>query len=314
MKPTLAAGLAMALLAACGSSSSDGASGPALTPIAGPLDPSAAARAALLLASCLAPGGGGQGVDALLADLYGRRSGDAAQDVERNAVPCLAGKTNGCQGVTECTGVTVDTVDACTPGCAGTVATACDGSQRTRTDCARAGARCVFAEGLATCTTQASPACTEASFVPSCDNGRPVYCSGGTRHEGPLCADFDADCGTPPEDNEYACYGRGAECASTVAVGQIQYVGISCDSSTTLEACLNAGTTSVDCTKLGVGFKCETDGVQAFFCGMAGECVPTSARSSCDGSKVVLCNAGHVESIDCSPLGFKSCSMGRCVP
>jgi hypothetical protein len=98
---------------------------------------------------------------------------------------------------------------------------------------------------------------------------------------------------------------------------------------TTFEACVNARRHEFDCSSYGPGFTCQSyDGVP--FCGLASECRPGNVvdadwelsqqgkpEPSCDGTTLVFCNAGRLERIDCTELGFTGCDIDDglgCIP
>jgi len=50
------------------------------------------------------------------------------------------------------------------------------------------------------------------------------------------------------------------------------------------------------------------------FCGLASECLPADLNNypnisvaTCDGTHLTFCNAGRLDSIDCTELGFAGC-------
>jgi hypothetical protein len=71
---------------------------------------------------------------------------------------------------------------------------------------------------------------------------------------------------------------------------------------------------TVDCGLLHPGFSCQSAGGQ-FFCGLGAECAPaglppgSGPAAICDGSAVVVCNAGRIERVDCLALGFIGCEF-----
>ncbi|HZF51711.1 MAG TPA: hypothetical protein VE093_23815 [Polyangiaceae bacterium] len=71
-------------------------------------------------------------------------------------------------------------------------------------------------------------------------------------------------------------------------------------------------------TQVAKGFSCQSLNT-ASFCGLAAECEPGSAYyATCEGTTVVFCNAGRIEKIDCTTLGFTGCHTmygeGACSP
>jgi hypothetical protein len=110
--------------------------------------------------------------------------------------------------------------------------------------------------------------------------------------------------------------GNGAVCTNTSSgeIGDVIVDGVSC-SGMKLSACVNGKMADLDCATRGPGFTCQTAGA-AHFCGLAADCVPADDYSSsatnppkCDGSAVVFCNAGRLEHVDCTALGFTGCDI-----
>ncbi len=114
------------------------------------------------------------------------------------------------------------------------------------------------------------------------------------------------------------CVGAGAACTATSS-GEDELVapaGTGC-SGDTLQACLGGHATTVNCAEQGPDFSCQS--VQgAFFCGLAAECVPADNYSgsdtsppTCDGNVLTFCNAGRLEHLDCTTLGFTDCEINH---
>ena len=108
--------------------------------------------------------------------------------------------------------------------------------------------------------------------------------------------------------------GKGATCSAD-SFGEDELVaptGIGC-SGDTLQACLGGHTTSIDCKTQGPGFSCQSVG-DAFFCGLAAECVPadnyqSAQPATCEGNMLGFCSAGRLEHVDCTELGFTGCEV-----
>jgi hypothetical protein len=275
------------------------------------LDPDAAARAEVLLASCIPD----DRASSRLNGLYSRRTKDELWEMD--VVACLAGKSNGCEGVKECTGITVSVGETCEPGCNGNVMVACDSPLKFVADCSKLGARCVTGEGCVPCDSGAT--CSVVSYTGSCAGGRPVTCSDHHEREGLVCADLGLQCSADPsslpDELYYGCYGSGASC-QTDSSGPGLLVGVGCTGST-LDGCVGGLAFSIDCSQIGSGFSCQHPSGNLYFCGLGSDCDPTaSADSTCSGNGVTVCNAGRLDEIDCVALGFTGCDpqWGRCVP
>lgn len=276
------------------------------------LDPAAAARAAVLLSSCVPD----DRANARLRGFYYRRNKDQLWDLD--AAACLANKTSGCQGVTECTGISVTVGGSCSQHCSGSMLEFCDGSVKYVADCNKLGARCDATEGCIACDAGAT--CSGSTFQGRCEAGRPVTCSDGHETTGVVCADLGLECGPEPsglsDPPYYGCYGTGASCdAQSLGPGLLSGTGCS---GTKLDACVGGKAFSIECSEVGAGFTCQQFASGAsFFCGLGSQCDPeTSGDSTCDGTSTTVCNAGRIDKVDCVALGFTGCDAksGRCVP
>ncbi|EYF08170.1 hypothetical protein [Chondromyces apiculatus] len=276
----------------------------------GPLDPEAALRAAVLVGSCLPD----DGINRWLEQFYTGRGGDEIDTLFREKLGCLEAKTNGCEGVTECLGVTVDLTGPCATSCDGNVYEACDDSLHFQHDCGAIGKTCSLEAGG--CVTEPVGAtCDYSTYVASCVDGTPRACL-GVEASGPACASLGLTCGDT-SFGDVGCIGNGPACdaltGSTVSVNFDE--GIACDGEN-LRTCVNGFEHNLDCATLGQGFTCQTASFGAF-CGLDAACEPgTGASLGCDGDSVMVCNGGRMDRIDCKLLGFTGCDtqLGLCVP
>ncbi len=193
-------------------------------------------------------------------------------------------------------------------------------SRRTPTfDCDSVGLTC---DTTAICSDRPVTTCDPGTFVDGCTaDGRPEYCEDGVVWHGRACGDFGLSCAGG------ACVGNGADCGlpSFDIDGEvIDFQGVGCNGDV-LDACVADKGATLDCTTQGPGFSCQ-EHHGSFFCGLGNECVPASDGSdsplaaSCDGSVLTFCNAGRIEHLDCTTLGFTGCDIDRsighygCVP
>ncbi|MGZ6093728.1 MAG: hypothetical protein ACXWUG_16980 [Polyangiales bacterium] len=301
--------LAAIVVTACSSSGSSGGGPPIDDPHYGqPLDPKSALLAAVFEGSCIPD----DRANRLLADAYYDVDSDPFDGkLHRGAIACLAAKTNGCQAVQDCLGISVDSAGGpCTEGCSGTVATACDDPLKFTVDCGRYGLSCNSRGCL-----PPLPACDRTTFVPSCDGGAPTFCNSDGLKHGLKCADYGMECGTQGMGTStFAfCRGTGPVCNSgaTTGLSISSRNGIACDGAK-LRACVNGNEATFDCATIGKGFTCQSGtigGKSVAFCGLAAECDPTvSSQPSCEGNDLVVCNAGRIEKVDCTALGFSGCN------
>jgi hypothetical protein len=269
------------------------------------LDPDLVARAAAVIGSCMPDDGVSRNAAHLwLAHLRadGARLG--------TQLDCVANAACGCDAVEHCLSWVYRLIPAdCVNGCEGDVVTSCGDGTVVTADCSRFGLSCALEGG---CVTEALPAC-EFSEASTCTaQGEVSFCGNGFRHKTPCQSlGFTCDAGE--------CVGEGAACSATAPtlVDTVTPVGMGC-SGDTLQACLGGKTTTVDCATQGPGFSCQSfEG--SFFCGLAAECTPAgtyadaAVPASCDGSVLTFCNAGRLEHLDCTTLGFTGCDIDEAI-
>ena len=160
---------------------------------------------------------------------------------------------------------------------------------------------------------------TRADITASCNSaGRPTYCDGEVVRTGPDCEQFGLDCAAG------FCVGTGEACQQQNDDWQdrVYFEGLSCTGDV-LEGCVQGQTHNRDCSNIGPGWSCQTVG-DYHFCGLASECEPGNIEPGtrgtaerCEGTEVVFCNAGRIERMDCTELGFSGCDVDTaygCVP
>jgi hypothetical protein len=281
------------------------------------LDPELALRAAVFVGSCLPDDRSNR----YLQRMYDEVESDDELELI-GALPCFATKTNGCEAVAECLGYTVATVASCTAGCDGDVVVACDDEVEFREDCAFKGLSCVLAGDRPTCApagTTFTP-CDYGTFTEACEDGKPTYCLGERgKGFGPKCSDHGLSCDTvsATATDTFVCKGPDGDCqVQSYGPGSARYVGIACNGAS-LEACANGGKTTVSCGSVATGFTCQDRG-ETKFCGLAAACEPGTIANqpTCEGTSLVVCNAGKTTKVDCTTLGFTGCNAqaGACTP
>lgn len=149
-----------------GDATTGGDGGPIVPGPSTPLDPAAAARAALFIATCISD----DGVNRTLQQLYLERTTNPYRS--RAVLDCLAGKTNGCGAVRDCLGIAYSTDGGCgDASCTDNVYNECSGASfRLSVDCAKTGATCVAVPGTY-CLAAGESACEDGAsgaFVSSC--------------------------------------------------------------------------------------------------------------------------------------------------
>ncbi|WP_394835620.1 hypothetical protein LVJ94_01660 [Pendulispora rubella] len=283
---------------------------------AGPADPGQAARAAVLLGSCVPD----DGVHRYLSDIYYAHIEDPfGRTLFKDNVACLATKNNGCQAVSECTGIVIDIANDCQPGCDGQRATNCDDQLRVRVDCARYGMECRFQDRAAACALPGAKSCSEldGGENPACVDGRPRDCDSYVEEFGPKCADFALTC------SNRRCAGTEGACEYGFLSDpqRFEYTeGVECTNGM-LKTCVNGGLATIACSSLSPDFTCQQrvlDGGKTIaYCGLGAACdAPRRQNLTCEGDSVVVCNAGRIDKVDCKSLGFTGCDarLGGCVP
>ena len=274
-------------------------------------DASLIALAAAVVGSCLPD----DGVDRTATHMWSPQAASGRYPF-RTALQaeCLAHSACGCAAAEHCLGYTLGPSASCTSGCANGVFTACgpehdlDTGVRTTVDCGSVALSC---DPVAMCADGAATPCDDTAFTPACDaQGRPTFCAKGVVQHGPVCSTLGLSCAA------VSCAGSGASCsnASPGEAGDIVIDGSAC-SGKMLSACVNGQTATLDCSQQGPGFSCQHV-AEKFFCGLASDCIPADDYSpslsdppTCDGSQLEFCNAGRLEHVDCTALGFKGCEI-----
>jgi hypothetical protein len=301
-----------------GDEDDDGSGGSVSSGGASPVDPSgvkepdAALRAAIFVGSCLPD----DGINRTLNRYYTRKGGGGADAAINERTQCFNTKTNGCEAVKECLGVSADLTGPCEPSCSGDVFSACDDSLKFTFNCARIGLSC-SAEERECVKEPLGAACDYDTYMTSCENGAPKVCTAAGEALGPTCSDYGLTCAIGALSEEAACVGAGASCMEQIGSSTSIYLdqGGTC-AGDILTTCVNGGEHALDCKSLAQGFTCQT-GAASSFCGLEAACDPGSETdATCEGDSVVVCNAGRVEKVDCKSLGFTGCSpmFGVCVP
>jgi len=294
---------------------------PMTTPNPASRDPNLLARAATVVGSCIED----DGIERNLGYMWNE---DLEPDIfyfrTARQAACLANARCGCRAVKTCLGFSVAPGDAgsCQP-CTGSVATICGAGYWGTVDCGALGLNC---DPRAICAPAPAMPCDRSTFTPSCDaSGRPQVCNqdalGGAVVAGPECAKLGLTCAAG------RCVGTGASCPTTNPPpdGVTALHGLGCIGAD-LDVCMAGQHATVRCADRGPGFSCQTFGDRSF-CGLASECAPPAAGPSlvapvgaCEGNSVVICNAGRIDKIDCTTLGFTGCEFDKsnakygCIP
>lgn len=165
-----------------------------------------------------------------------------------------------------------------------------------------------------------TPSCTPANRAGSCVDGKAVTCGSAQN-----CPAFGLGCTVHERtglDPTAFCVGTGPACATNEYYDIHYDQGIRCEGNT-LVTCMNGTETEVDCASFARGFTCY--GGSTPHCGLGAACEPgsflrpTQSPTTCEGTSLVVCNAGRIDRVDCRALGFTSCAevasgVARCVP
>jgi hypothetical protein len=294
--------------------SGDGTVGPGPT---GPIDPAAAARAALFIASCTSD----DGVQRTLEQLYLRRTTNAYRS--RAVIDCLASKANGCAAMTDCIGIRYSGDGGCgDASCVDNVYNECQGAGfRLSVDCTKTGRTCVPQRSVY-CAGPGETVCTPETTAGTCEGTTPVSCVDGLTMRGTDCAVHGTTCGVlytyQTGGSMMGCKGTGPACTAPSSDDDAvttSWRGLRCENGK-LVGCVAEAEATLDCAQSAVGFTCfdAPDSGVGFtaYCGTSAEC--SRLPAACDGTSVVMCNGGKIEKLDCTALGFTGCNAGVCTP
>jgi hypothetical protein len=282
-------------------------------------DPDLIARAATVVGSCIEDDGITRNIGYMWNSVYNQASFSNLFVLQAE---CLAYARCGCRAVEACLGFTLKRSDAGScDACTGSIHTDCGPGYRGTFDCARVGLEC---DPLKVCSDTPAVRCDPSTFIATCDDatGSPLVClqKGSVSTVAHL-----TPCGTAGlACRDGRCQGTGDACSGGMASpeGDLRFDGLGCVGDD-LDACVGGRKTRFDCSGLGPGFSCQDVGAR-YFCGLASECAPApqgpvltvTATSriddeTCDGATVVICNAGRVDRIDCTSLGFTGCEVNK---
>lgn len=289
----------------------------------GPKDMDAVARAAIFVESCIPQVIYSDGnINARIDGIYSTVPSWSVHRAIADHVNCFKDKNNGCDAVRECLGIVItDNLFKYWQGCQDgigmrRVGTAPDPISNYWMNCAGFGLEC-YPENKDRCGvpreecdyTTELPFCMEDGTRQNCnfslDEGR------GFRYFSPSCATFGLGCFALP--GRAICTGLGPACDADAPYNLIADfgVGIACDDSTTLRACVNGHEQIVDCSIIANGFQCI--GGSRPHCAVDFQCNydRSNPLPTCDGNLLELCNAGVRTSINCTELGFETCDATR---
>lgn len=289
----------------------------------GPKDMEAVAKAAVFVESCIPKVIYSDGnVNARIDSIYSSVQSWSVHRAISDRVNCFNEKTNGCDAVRECLGIVITgNLFKYWQGCQDgigmrRVGVAPDPISNYWMNCAGIGLEC-FPENKDRCgvpreecdyTTELS-FCTEDGSRRNCnfsfDEGK------GFRYLSPSCAKFGLTCEVGPAGA--MCTGAGAACdaQSTDDLIADYGVGIGCNDSNTLRACVNGHEQFVDCSAIAKGFQCI--GGSRPHCGADFQCNydRSNPKPTCNGTLLEVCNGGVRTTIDCAELGFEACDAKR---
>jgi hypothetical protein len=217
--------------------------------------------------------------------------------------------------VEECLSLTAEVApEPCETTCDGSLINYCGDGLFITLDCAAYGLPC----NVTTACGEDGGAC-EQDGNQTCVGSVVYECQGGVLVAGPDCGLSGFSC------EQGQCVGSGEDCTEPNDTYQdgFDYGGMLCDADT-LMACVGRAVEEVDCARLGEGYSCQSF-EDASFCGLGSECIPGELKvgtsgtpETCDGTSVVFCDEGRIESVDCTSLGFTGCEVqndaAHCTP
>jgi hypothetical protein len=265
------------------------------------------ARAAVVFASCFPDDGINRNLAAFWDPLPPGQFWARAQ----TRASCLATAGGGCNALKRCFGYALTLGGPpCQNSCENSTLTVCGtaGGQTSRMtiNCETVGLGC---DPKAYCTDFSPTTGCDGTIPPFCTtDGRPTACKGGVVVAGGFCAKLGLTC------QAGACTGSGAACPKDAPASEAEtYLnGFACEGPV-LHACVGGQEQAITCPFVAEGFTCQSAGGQ-FFCGLAGECVPDqqtggNLAARCEGNTVLFCNAGRIDRVDCTSLGFTGCDV-----
>lgn len=296
----------------------------------GPKDPDSVVNAAIAHIACYLPDPYGT-VNDIIGRLYVSKPYAPVLAALAERTACFKNMTEGCETYRKCMGIATSTevmverAPPCKDGVAYRQFTAHSGYLgHMWANCAGLGFECQIdldAYGFGYCEypnkrdcdiTEETSACVDSSLR-TClwEAGSPTN---GSMVDLPRCADYGLECN---EDSGYFpayCKGTGVSCSYDPPLDHrpiFEYGdGSNCESDTLMRACVGGGETIVDCASFGRDFKCQQmPGWAEASCGFAQECYDNQSPK-CEGSSLVVCDAGRIRKVDCKALGFNSCNAG----
>jgi hypothetical protein len=289
------------------------------------------ARAAVFLASCRLPRGSydaplhvWQELGAIYSDLLYPRPSSVRVRTDA-MLACFELATTGCAALFDCFGESFEAADRAAPclaTCDGQVLTRCETFEaehiyyRRRTDCERSGMAC-SEDGCVPLTEPAPSPCEEGTKYPRCDGDAPLRCYLGVEERDLACGEQGLTCVLLSDSfsESAVCQGTQGACKDNGNYSGLNTIdGFRCRGTVT-DTCFNGGARSVDCATLGEGFTClASPGGEG--CGLSADCMYSDGGTRCEGTKLLFCNAGVLQAVDCAELGFSGCDAKRgiCTP
>jgi hypothetical protein len=298
---------------------------------AGPKDPDGVVNAAIAYRSCMAVTTNGD-VNLLVNRLYFTKPYWPEFAALADRTSCFKDMANGCETYRKCMGFArtdeepIERPVPCKDGIAYWQSTDTTGYPSYKwLNCAGLGLTCevnLAATGFGHCEypnardcdikQEPGRECVDGDFK-ACnyEPGRPTD---GVMFDLPRCSDYGLTCTAELGSYLTYCRGTGPDCSYSKLnfyQGIFDYTeGIQCQSDTLMRVCVGGGETVVDCSALGKDLKCiQTPGLNLAHCGYAEECDEYD-HVLCEGTSLVVCDAGRIRKVDCKALGFNSCNAG----
>jgi hypothetical protein len=217
-------------------------------------------------------------------------------------IHCVLDAQTDCEGVLACLGARRDPEADCQDKCEGNVVVECQGLDALRYDCGTwalgLGPVCVEEQpGLAWCV---DATCTDVDTL-TCDGTQVRRCTAG----GSL---FEFDCAPS------LCFENG-RCSDAPPVPCSASFDVSCDGDF-LVTCEDGLETRINCRDRDDRFTCRViadQGGTTTGCELDADCSRFTETACSSDTDVTYCDAdGSLASVDCTALGFSTCSDGAC--
>jgi hypothetical protein len=294
----------------------------------GPRDSDAVLNAAIAYVSCnIDPQT--KDVNNLIGGIYNAKLFRTVPAALAERTSCFKDMANGCEAYRKCMGIGTS-MDAPmdTPHCKDGIAfdLGWKGNELVHmwTNCTALGYDCYATHPFATygeCVYPNRKDCDDSTPDSQCIDGIYHNCFSDSVsptfwsiYDFPKCSTYGLECAvtTGPGAGWYYCTANGPACDYNPSLSEeavFEYRNsISCENNNVLRTCVGSGELLLDCSSLNPKFQClSAEGPYRAQCGIARECSEYD-KPTCDGTSLVVCDAGEIRKVDCTSLGFDSCN------